>query len=382
MRTVPRLLQCLVVCSLGLAGCSTHPLPKDRTGLDVNDIVHRVQCEAAQAIVDLARDNDLVRYRSALDALEVEEGPRATEVRQLSQKLTGEFGATLDEANEARYTTAIRIQRLTDQIDKLLEASGRSSSDDLTGEALIVEGHRLIDRLARVSQEYQTLGELAVASDALEAVRKKHKKTDLKQLLKYEGHVMVFSFKFLVTENNDATINGSVAWPIALGTFTLGFDVGDKKQRLADRRVTVVAVFGELIDLLREKKCVDIDGSETALLPRRYPITGNIGVEEVVREYLKIEESGKFSGADAYYDRIEFTTTMNASLRPEGSLNRKIGQTIVLKPELKANRQDVHEVKLSLSPPSDGKPAAAIGYVEIKKLPELKVRHVAPSLLD
>jgi hypothetical protein len=45
----------LVVLSLGICACAIHPLPEDVTGVKTTQIVHRIRCEAAEAVLAAAR---------------------------------------------------------------------------------------------------------------------------------------------------------------------------------------------------------------------------------------------------------------------------------------------------------------------------------------
>jgi hypothetical protein len=41
---------CTIVLSYGLGACATHPLPEDVTGIKTTQIVHRIRCEAKEAV--------------------------------------------------------------------------------------------------------------------------------------------------------------------------------------------------------------------------------------------------------------------------------------------------------------------------------------------
>ena len=204
-----------------------------------------------------------------------------------------------------------------------------------------------------------------------------------KAVVDFESNNAVFQFMFQITENNNATSTGTITWPIDIGVITLGYGVGDKRQRMSDRQVRLVASFGELVQLVEPDKpddpsCDDVEIPEEHRFPRRYPITGEIGLAEVIWDYMRVNKlkSGKFQAGGAnnsYRDKITFTTAINGGLTPGLNLSKRMGQLIQADVDLTADRKDVHELIIFLTPPGAA-PAASPQEVIIRQMPAVRVR--------
>jgi hypothetical protein len=157
------------------------------------------------------------------------------------------------------------------------------------------------------------------------------------------GSGMTFDFEFVLTENDDATSNGSVQIPISLGSFTIGWDSGLKKQRQTTLNVTVSDAFATLLTL---------QGCDAPSRPNyKYPITGSIGVEDSMKNFAKLakQNTGLFT---EFSDELKFTTDLKASIKPSVKLTPKVGRQITADAAVTLQRIDVHKVKLSYSPPA------------------------------
>ena len=94
---------------------------------------------------------------------------------------------------------------------------------------------------------------------------------------------------------------------------------------------------------------------------RIYPITGRIGIGELIGEYLDIiEDDARFKATKTkdgvYSDRLLFTTTINGGVTPSVALNPGIAE-LKLNGNFGASRKDVHEVIVDIAPSQPDKGA-------------------------
>ena len=342
----------VAVAGVLLSGCSVRPLPgpESRDGLPVFDIVRRIQCEAATAVraayqrfVSLSKDVKALNKKISATQKYV-----ADKQRELAQK--SDFGTREEELQDAAAAAAARMHE--DQIKHALariKASNQQSEEkDLAKKALDREDYRVDQQIENISIAIKILREIKLTNANLEALRAERSGKRYRDIVEFEGHNAVFQFDFEITENNNLSSQGSVVWPILLGglggTFTMGYDVGDKRERLAKRTVKLAASFGELASSFEKRNdddgderngggklyCGDVDMMAPDQFPRVYPMTGNIGLEGG-REYLAMLKNGKFKSGGESIQTIQFTTTMNGSLKPGIDLARKEGPTARLR---------------------------------------------------
>lgn len=231
-------------------------------------------------------------------------------------------------------------------------------------------------QLYRQYRNIVTVGNLYVqvdnANKKLEAEAEQLKA--YKDLIAFEGNNAVFQFVFTITENNNASSEGTITWPITLGSITLGYDIGDTRQRKSDRQVRVVSSFQDLMSI----DCRGMEVAEERRIPRMYPITGEIGLAEVIQDYMRVTEikGQKFQlggNNDSYRDKIIFTTTVNGSINPGIELTKRMGQLIEASADIGADRTDAHEVTILLTPFGKTPGGSAPGII-IEEMPTVRVR--------
>ena len=104
-------------------------------------------------------------------------------------------------------------------------------------------------------------------------------------------------------------------------------------------------------------------------------MSGNIGLGSVISDYLHVEKSGKFkSGGESYTDKIQFTTTINGSLKPSIDIARKGGEAIKASADLTGIRKDQHALTIYLSPSESSDKAGGVQQVQILQMPAVRVR--------
>lgn len=129
-------------------------------------------------------------------------------------------------------------------------------------------------------------------------------------------------------------------------------------------------------DDLNDVDCRDAPPAAEGLRAIYYPITGRIGVEEVIREYFELLDRAKadadaanegggdgeedkrkektiFDKNDAYVDSIVFTTTLTGEVNPSIVLNPAPNEQLTAGLSAGRSREDTHTVTISLSSPQD-----------------------------
>jgi hypothetical protein len=188
---------------------------------------------------------------------------------------------------------------------------------------------------------------------------------------------IAYEFTFNITEGNTASANATAGVPFLSGNFSLMGSAGINDTRETTRNFITVDTFS---DLLKIKNCSK-DKPATDLI---YPISGDIGMAEVVRTFIALSQiddasatfadpgtttpatapAGTTPGTDVFTfaDTLMFTTTLMAGLNPTLTLNPISRQFRISNATatLAAGRTDVHTVVVALAVvPSKTTPATA-----------------------
>ena len=173
-----------------------------------------------------------------------------------------------------------------------------------------------------------------------------------------------YDFEFTMDEANSAggdpdAKNSLVTFKRAFTSTPSTLDVTGKVdlQRKNVRRFTIIEPLAELA------KSRDICRNRTKGANWTYPITGTIGLDEVVRTYIKLElltelqetkraEAKQFPGAHVVFsDEVEFTTKFEAGASGALVLDAVVGRVSVTNAAVavKASREDKHSVVVALT---------------------------------
>jgi hypothetical protein len=181
----------------------------------------------------------------------------------------------------------------------------------------------------------------------------------------FENAVIGYEFQFTITENNNNSGSASFRLPFTDGNFTLGLSAGNDLQRHSDRNFKFAETFEEVIGA----DCRD----DEPVKRWKYPITGNIGLKEVVETFVRLEtltnldESSSTTVRDkskklaTFADKLLFTTTFRGSVEPAVELDPGPLNSFRLaraSGSFGADRSDVHRVTvaLALDLPAEGRP--------------------------
>ena len=229
------------------------------------------------------------------------------------------------------------------------------------------------------------LDKFAKEDEAIKAMTGEIDKAD-PAMLTFLKSSIAMQFRFDILETNVAKVDGSYKFPVQAGALTMGFAAGTNNKRKGERAVGVSTTFEDLLKV----DCV------LAHVPSRrratmYPITGNIGIRELMHQYLVIsgsatlaQSAGTVGATKQFTDRIVFTTKINAGLTPKLELSPTPVHKVALNAELSGEREDIHEVIVDVAPPAKaGPPPAGPTKVMIERVPEVGVRIIRErDLLD
>ena len=157
------------------------------------------------------------------------------------------------------------------------------------------------------------------------------------------GHdfILGLQFDFDTQTTKGAAGEAVVAVPVPLGTFSIGFDGGVVKTRYGEEKVSIAEAFTEL----RKLECTTLRTLRSLV----YPITGNIGLSDVIDKYLDLESLPKAKVSD-YFRTLRFTLKLGGGVHPTWALVRSSGTKIDAGFDVTADREDIHEVKVVITP--------------------------------
>jgi hypothetical protein len=152
-----------------------------------------------------------------------------------------------------------------------------------------------------------------------------------------------YDFTFTMTETNNIGAGATFEFPFLskFGTFSTDVAAGRDKKRETERKFIIAETFEELQGL---KGCLKNDRENWT-----YPITGRIGLDEVVRTYFALDRGG--TELRSFSDQFAFTTTIGGSIKPGVELNPLAGQLRLTDASgsLVANRTDVHKMRVIIA---------------------------------
>lgn len=228
-----------------------------------------------------------------------------------------------------------------------------------------VPGYRTIDIVRKIRCE---------AKRALDRLAP----TDPRDLAVYDAMTIGYKFTFTITENNKLGASADVQWPLSKGTFTLGIAGAVDKERLGIRDFTFIDTFKEA----RKESVCTLEATGPNYI---YPITGFIGLDEVIYTFQELQSIGlgelppwmrkeplpprrvpyagkqpkkgdKASsgekGTAEFVETFDFTTTISGGLSPKVEL-KAIGtgpSLVKASGDLSGKRMDKHTLIVTLAP--------------------------------
>lgn len=412
----------ILTLPLLFAGCANHPDISDRTRYSTYEIIQKVRCEAAEQIWQHVEDKKTAgTWRSLRDTTKRR--------RELSRTIAGieanklseiEAGAHLgkDLARVARKLLWLQQQKTALEVAQMeLDKTDSENKQDLKTliandtnlDKALTQARKAEESQKRVRENYerqsQAAAELVLSSQLLKSLQaelKRHNRSSLsdfrnaKQLLdridselsavvqsggSFFQTSIAMQFRFDLTEQNKASAEGKVTFPIHFGSSAIGFDGALDKKRQSDRAIGIAATFGDLYDLYASQQCHDAGLTDPEhRRAKAYPITGNVGMRELVDQYIRISKDttlakSTFGDGKLFTDKIVFTTEISGGFDPSIDLSPTPKHKISFGIDLSASRKDIHEVIVDISP-AKAAPAVADATLNIGSVPEVGIRIV------
>jgi hypothetical protein len=235
-------------------------------------------------------------------------------------------------------------------IHPLPEDVSRSSTADIV-QKIRCEGRTAIIRYASIDGENFPEEKLRriVSAGGPNAER------DIRKLLKprYQNAAIGYDFRLTISESDGSSASTTFTFPFGgPGKFLLGIGGGEAKERKADRSFDIVEYFWEVLAEPIEN-CLE-HGKNW-----KYPITGDVGLDEVLKTYIRIDAMAGLKGSLAkrsnsqditFTDELTFTTSFNASVQPSLELSPVIHDLRVTRAAASfgGERKDIHKVTVAL----------------------------------
>jgi hypothetical protein len=196
-------------------------------------------------------------------------------------------------------------------------------------------------------------------------------------LLKYENAAIAYDFTFDITDDAALAVNVGFLTALTNGTFGLSLGASSDRKSETIRNFRVSDTFGEL------RKMTLCENTERPGADHIYPIAGSIGLDEVVRTFVDLNEFNRLSPTDSskvpvLADTFKFITMISGSATPTLTLvplrPNRFNLTSASIP-LSASRTDLHSVLVAMSlPPQKLELARARAGVGILSLSPIVTR--------
>jgi hypothetical protein len=368
-----------------LSGCSIpHPLEYDVTDLPLADLVQKITCEARDALDEALVSRHVIQERknfklvnSKLDELrkKFDLDNEKEELLKKKKELDFEIAAN---TSHMRYLLVrlgeMKKLRKREAGDEESEPTPEEIKDEKKYEDAKKIKTDLLYKVWRYNNKLKLYNKKSEeASEVIDEATKKAGRTNFK-LSQYYNNSIAFKFNFHVIETNETTASLSWKLPLAINanqnSLTLGGGAGDTNLRDSERTVKTAMTLEDLhgIDCSRVYPDADV------LRRVHYPITGEIGIREVMDQYFRIVDKSihnqefdqqknaidikklksVFDKTDAYTDTILFTTTLTGSLTPSIALNPTLRESASASIGSTHTRVDKHSVLIALSPSGAG----------------------------
>jgi hypothetical protein len=168
---------------------------------------------------------------------------------------------------------------------------------------------------------------------------------------------IAYNFDFMITEDNDLTADLGFLKQRPFSKVSLAINAGARRKRGNERTFTVTDTFSGLLTNVTERYCEgQIVGPNYS-----YPISGHIGVDKLVNEFIYMTlfnnlagggaKPGDLSGPPTMVDNLAFTTAITASANPSIVFTpiTPAFQLASASVNALADRIDVHKVTIGLA---------------------------------
>lgn len=186
---------------------------------------------------------------------------------------------------------------------------------------------------------------------------------------RYAKAVIAYEFDFDITEENKLTGNADFLNTFTRGTLTLKTSAGQEQKRQNQRNFKAIDNFDNLVSTpIMERVCARLEArigrkfSQSQPKNYRYPITGSLGLSEVIDTFLQLNQSGNLVGntkenpkLPTMADTMTFTTTVNGGVNPSVKLSTAGTGLKLAEAGLDATvkRVDEHKLVMALTLPRE-----------------------------
>lgn len=205
-------------------------------------------------------------------------------------------------------------------------------------------------------------------------------------LNKYEAAAIAYDFEFDLTGENSTRIEFDLLGAVTHGALGVGLSAGNSHTRRSKRTFRIADNFG---DLRRTKGCLDTIPDTVNF---NYPITGDIGLEEVIKTFINLNELNGLTGTEetpavpVFSNMLTFTTIVDAGATPKADLSPPLTRSLrltELRAPLTAKRTDVHQVLVAISlDPAKVQPVAKASREPLRPLVARRSREDAANAKD
>jgi hypothetical protein len=187
-------------------------------------------------------------------------------------------------------------------------------------------------------------------------------------VVKYSEAAIAHEFQFTMSEGDNETANFTLKDPLTSGgIFTLNISGGHKRSRENVRNLVTADTLGDMFDTRSYETCARFPA--TGEKNWVYPITGSIGIAEVLHTFLLLSEEANLVSKGTkpgdkeivrtLTDTLTFTTTINNLSFEPGATLTPTAQSISLTAasgKSTPDRSDEHQVVISLQVREPEKP--------------------------
>lgn len=352
-----RLFYIFPIILVFIAGCSTRPLTDLPVRLSSSQIINKLRCEMKLSVQDSFKkrgfESVLPAYKRRIKKLDKGD--------VIYKRLNAELNKTLKNRERLkRRRDDAKLEHET-VIAKIKQSNDDSDISDQERDILFDRFKRAVKSLnketvnvleARIKYREKEKA-LFQFTEGFEKYKNKIL-VDFATLIDFYNHRIVHEFNTLITETNDLNGTGTFSFPIHLGIFTLGASAGEQKKREADRDIAMIINFKQLL----EYDCKPFGPQDHQSIPFYYPIKGNIGLDAVIKDYLRLAKKGKFTTeSETYVDKLTFTTMLNATVNPSFTIMPTLRETLKAEATAGIKRSDEHQIRIGLLREPVAKPA-------------------------
>ena len=189
---------------------------------------------------------------------------------------------------------------------------------------------------------------------------------------KYLPAAIAYDFTFDITEDNEVGTQFDFLGTFTHGTLGLLMKADVDRQRQSVRNFRITDTFGGLLETRYHSICYGPHPESNSV----YPITGTVGIGEVVKTFVDLNEFEGLAAekdskdkAPVLADQFNFTTSISGTVAPKVTLaSLKKGFDLVDASFTGAgSRKDIHKLIVALSlppnPPAAGTPTRAAQFV-------------------